>query len=131
VRARIHPGSRRAPNGGPALARPHPCVRSTEARTDMRAQLAAAQGRTAVHGRIRAGGGDHLPLNVCPVENGQTTAEEGLRALATPPNWLAALADPAHVAAVLGRRVPELARGDLTVPSRQVNQAWIKKRALS
>jgi hypothetical protein len=54
-----------------------------------------------------------------------------LRALATPPNWLAALADPAHVAAVLGRRVPELARGKLTVPSRQVNQAWIKKRALS
>jgi Ser/Thr protein kinase RdoA (MazF antagonist) len=57
-------------------------------------------------------------------------AEEALGALARPPQWLAALADPAHVAAVLGHRVPELARGELMLLPHQVNRAWIRKKAL-
>jgi phosphotransferase family enzyme len=71
-----------------------------------------------------------VPVPPPPVEDRWTTAEEALLPLATPPQWLAVLADPAYVAAAIGRRVPELARCELTLTSRQANQAWIKKKSL-
>jgi phosphotransferase family enzyme len=72
-----------------------------------------------------------MPLDTRPVEGRRTAAYETLRTFATPPTWLAALADPAHVVSVLASRVPELALGELAPTSHEVNQAWIKKNALS
>ena len=71
-----------------------------------------------------------MPVDTRPVEDRRTEAIEALRAFATPPDWLAAVADPATVASVLSRQVPELASGELSLRRCDVRRVQIKKHAL-
>jgi hypothetical protein len=71
-----------------------------------------------------------VPVHAPAVGDAGSTAVEALRPFATPPDWLAAVGDPARVASALARRVPELASGKLTLRRCEVSRVQIRKNAL-
>jgi hypothetical protein len=71
-----------------------------------------------------------MPAEARALEEGWTTAVGALRAFAVAPDWLAAVGDPAPVAKALTCRVPELARGELTLKTCEVTQVRTTQNAL-